>query len=195
MTTLTDLEKFMRLLHATQKTKRVARVPDEKELSNVGQHMFEVAMVAWYIISTNKLDLDVGRVLRYALAHDLIEGLVGDIPMHAMMSPEDKAAHEEEGFRQLQEAFPEFPDLIETIKEYEALANPEACFAYACDKLVDPLNGSMETTQAYWKDYPMTFDYMVTYKNPKIAKSEHIVPYWQELLKKLESRREFLFPN
>lgn len=195
MIPLQNLEQFMRLLHKVQNVKRVARIPDEAEYRNTAEHTFELALLSWYIASVNKLDLDHGKILKYALAHDLIEGYAGDTPAHDVKAQKLKAAKEAAALARIEEEFSEFPDLLAIIHAYEARADAESRFVYATDKLVDPLNASMEETQSIWKDLGMSYEYMREYKDRKIALSEHIVPYWQQLLAKLEAKRDFFFPQ
>src|SRR6185369_10253674 len=144
---LEDLEQFVRLLHEVERVRRVARRPDEKQMTSTADHSFELAMVCWYIASTHKLDVEYAKVLKYALAHDLVEAYAGDTPNHDQEARKTKAGREAEALRRLEEEFGEFPDLLETIHEYELRETPEAKLVYAADKLIDPLTAGMETTQ------------------------------------------------
>jgi len=193
MPKFTELESFMQLLHAVQKVQRVARVPDEKQYRNTAEHTFELAMVCWYIATTNKLALDQEKILKYALAHDLIEAYAGDTFINDTQARKDKVLREETALVQLTENFQEFPELIEIIHSYEEKADVESVFVYATDKLIDPLNASMEKTQSIWKDNNMTYVDLREYKDPKIALSKDIQPYWEELCKKLEANKDFFF--
>lgn len=188
-----NLEKFISLLHNVQRVTRVARRPDEKELTNTAEHTFELALLCWYIVSVQKLNLNLEKVLQYALAHDLIEAYAGDTPIHDEEAKKTKVAREAAALIQIEQEFPEFGDLLATIHEYELRDNPESRFVYAADKLVDPLSMSMETTQSIWKDYAVSFDTLLKNKTDKIAFSDVIQRYWNQLLKKLESKKSFFF--
>jgi len=193
MSKLTDLEAFMKLLHAVQKVQRVARIPDEKNYRNTAEHTFELAMVCWYIATTNKLGLDHEKMLKYALAHDIVEAYAGDTFINDTHAQKDKVQREERALKQLTKNFAEFPELIEIILAYENKTDLESIFVYATDKLVDPLNGSMEKQQSIWKDHYMSYKNLRKYKDPKIALSTDIQPYWNELCKKLEAKKDFFF--
>lgn len=195
MVPLAKLENFMRLLHKVQNVKRVARVPDEAEYRNTAEHTFELTLLAWYLMSANKLELDHEKVLKYALAHDLIEAYSGDTPIHDIEAQKTKAEREHRAAMQLQEEFPEFPELIETIHRYEERADPESKFVYAVDKLVDPVNASMEMTQSIWIDENISYEFFKEYKERKIAISPDIFPYWKQLLAKIDAKRSFFFRN
>lgn len=193
MLTLSDLESFMRLLHATQNTERRGRIPDEQKWRNTAEHTFELAMLAWYVASVQKLPLDLKKVLSYALAHDIIEAYAGDTPITDAEASKTKAAREEAALERIEKEFPEFEELTNVIHAYERREDAESRFVYALDKLVDPLNASMEETQSIWKDLNMTYEQMRAYKDPKIACCDDVVPFWNELTQKLTSKKGFFF--
>lgn len=193
MPPLESLEKFVRLLHAVQRVKRVARRPDEKEATNTAEHTFNLAMTCWYIVVTNRLELDMEKVLKFALAHDVIEAYAGDTLPYDAEAVKTKAAREEAALKRIEEEFPEFPELSEIIHAYEARESPEAKFVYATDKLVDPLDASMETTQSIWKDKNVSWDALLNHKRPRVALFDVVNGYWQKLEEKLASKREFFF--
>ncbi len=190
---LENLEKLARLLHDVQRVKRISRRPDEQELTNTAEHTFELAMMCWYIASVHKLDLDMQKVLTYALAHDTIEAYAGDTPMHDEEAKKTKQAREEAALARIEKEFQDFPEFISALHEYERRDTPEAKFVYATDKLVDPLNLSMETKHSMWKEYDMSFETLVSNKDDKIAFSDVIQMYWKKLVAKLEAKKDFFF--
>jgi putative hydrolase of HD superfamily len=190
---LPKLESFLKLLHETEKVKRRARRPDEREPTSTAEHTFEVAMLCWYLASVNKLDLDFEKVLKYALAHDLIEAYAGDTPIYDTAGRKTKEAREHAAHERIKEEFAEFADLLHTIETYERRADPEANFVYAADKLIDPLNAGMEEKQSIWKEFNVSWDMLLDYKTEKIAKHPTVFAYWQALVKKLEAKKDFFF--
>lgn len=192
---LEKLEKFVRLLHEVQRVKRVARRPDESEMTSTAEHTFELAMTCWYVVAIHKLELDLEKVLSYALAHDLIEAYAGDTPVYDEEGQKTKAKREADALARIESEFPEFGELVYTIHEYEKRETPESKFVYAVDKLIDPLNSSMEETQSIWKDYDVSFTQLMEYKTPKIAQSQAVVPYWDLLVKKIQTRQDFFFDS
>lgn len=190
---LKKLENFTALLHGVQKVNRVAHLPDEKEFTNTAEHSFKLAMMCWYIASSNKLNLNYEKIFKYALAHDVIEAYSGDTPMHDTEAQKTKKMREDQALKRVEEEFKEFPELANTIHEYEARTTPEARFVYATDKLIDPVEASMAKTHSIWKEFNVSLETMLTYKKGKIALSDDIVPYWNELVAKLEKNKEFFF--
>lgn len=183
----------MKLLHATQQVQRISRIPDGATNQNTAEHTFELVMLAWYIVSSQKLDFDMDKILKYALAHDLIEAYSGDTPVFDTEGQKTKASREAAALVRIENEFTEFPELTEIIHEYEKRETPESVFIYALDKLVDPLNASMETTQSIWKDYNMTYAQTREYKDGKIALSPEVQVFWEALTKKLLDKKDFFF--
>jgi putative hydrolases of HD superfamily len=193
MISLQNLESFMHLLHKVENVERVARIPDEKEYRSTAEHSFELALLAWYVASSQKLDLDLGKVLRYALAHDVIEAYSGDTPAFDPEQQKTKVLREAEALQRIEKEFPEFSDISATIHEYEERNTPESKFVYALDKLIDPLNASMETTQSIWKEMDVSYAQFLEYKSSKIAHSPDVEIFWNQLKEKLELKKDFFF--
>ncbi len=190
---LENLEKLARLMHNVERVKRVARRPDEQEWTNTAEHTFELAMMCWYIVTLHKLDFNMEKVFKYALAHDIVEVYAGDTPVFDDEALKTKHEREAAALERLEKEFPEFSDFTALIHEYEARETPEARFVYATDKLLDPLNSSMETTQSIWKDVNMSLEKVVEVKRGKVTLHDVIAAYWVKLLAKIEARKEFFF--
>ncbi len=190
---LGDLEKLVKLLHEVERVKRVARRPDEREYTNTAEHSFELAVFCWYIVSINKLDLDLEKVFKYAIAHDIVEAYAGDTPIHDEEAKKTKVERETRALERIEKEFPEFQELTQTLHEYERKDKPESRFVYAADKLIDPLNLSLETIQSLWKELDISFDALIKHKQDKISFDDTILEYWNKLVKKIESKKDFFF--
>lgn len=193
MLTLQNLESFLAFLHQVQRVKRVSRRPDEAGMTSTAEHTFEVVLLCWYVASANNLKLDISKVLRYALAHDLLEAYAGDTPMHDDSGQTDKKEREANAVARIEKEFHTFPELLEIIHAYEKREDRESIFVYGIDKLVDPLNISMEKIEPLFKQENVSYEQLRAYKDPKIAISKDVQPYWEALCKKLEDNKEFYF--
>lgn len=192
---LENLEKFATLLHKVQRVKRFAKRPNEKEFTNTAEHTFEVAMMSWYIASVEGLDLDFEKILKYALAHDLIEAYAGDTPAFDTIGQKDKTKREEAAIARIKSEFTEFADLLNIINSYENKNDPESKFVYATDKIVDPLNLSMDDNPSFWKDSNISYQTLRNYKDSKIAKDPTVTKIWKLLIEKLEVNLKRYFNN
>jgi 5'-deoxynucleotidase YfbR-like HD superfamily hydrolase len=117
---------------------------------NDSEHSLTVAVLCWYIHDKHKLDLDIGRILKYAIAHDFVEVYAGDI--NAFASPEDRAKKvilEQESLARLSEEFKDFPDLVEVMEGYESKTDEEALFVWTVDKIQALVLGDLDNWRPY----------------------------------------------
>lgn len=75
---LPNIINFTKLLNKFCDIERVIHSNGGDRLENDVEHSYRLAMLAWYIISSNKLSLDLDLVIKYALVHDLVEVYAGD---------------------------------------------------------------------------------------------------------------------
>ncbi|PSO45478.1 MAG: hypothetical protein BRC25_02215 [Parcubacteria group bacterium SW_6_46_9] len=83
MTNLNDIFAFDDMLHKLHLVKRseLARGKDRRE--NDWEHGYQMAMLCWYLAdSSEELNLNLKKVIAYALAHDVVEVYAGDTPFH-----------------------------------------------------------------------------------------------------------------
>ena len=66
---MSDLTKIDRNHHILQ---------SEKQENDV-EHSYAVAMLCWYLHDALKLELDIAKILKYALVHDFVEVYAGDV--------------------------------------------------------------------------------------------------------------------
>lgn len=194
--TYSSLKRFTTLLHRFHAVERVAGVPTLSRRTNGPEHTYQLAMTAWYLIASQKLPLNLEKVLMYALAHDIVEAYAGDTFVHDKEGRDTKAKREQEAFEQIKAEFPEFPELCTILEAYECREDEESRFVYALDKLVDPLNSSMTMDRpSVWQEHEISHDEHFAYKDPKIATSKYVVPLWEALSKDLADKKDFFFPK
>jgi putative hydrolase of HD superfamily len=195
MTTIHELIKFVQLTHRFQNIERNIFVTGKDHNENDAEHSCQLALTAWYLVSSNNLSLDSGKVLKYALAHDLVEAYAGDVPSY-QITPEiaaQKKANEAAALERIAAEFPDAHDMLETMHRYEEKADDEARFVYALDKVMPMLNIYLDDGRS-WKRDGITFDMLRELKERTTSVSPDIYPYWQELRKILEEKEGELFP-
>lgn len=184
------LLEFSRTLSAFARVERITWMPGTERKENDVEHSYHLAMMAWYLIESEGLDLDVSRVLKYALVHDLVEVHAGDTPVWSRNEEHHASKQEREAAaaRQLQQEYPEFPELHTCIQEYEDLVNAESRFVYALDKLV-PMILIQEDGGRSWKEEEVTLDMIREKKSSMIAVSPEVEPYFHMLLVVIEEAK------
>jgi putative hydrolase of HD superfamily len=181
-----DLEKFLsfsRLMNSFARIDRVIPMPGTTRLENDMEHSYHLALMAWYLIDSRKLDLDLSLVLKYALAHDLVELHAGDTYVWDKDETQHSTKREREALaaQRLQEEFPEFPDLHTAIEAYEKCESRESRFVYALDKIV-PMILIQEDGGSLWKKMDVRLEMIIKKKTPQVGLSPEAEPYFNELI-------------
>ncbi len=135
---LMKLAGLVRLTHRFQQIRRTNLAADG-DRENDAEHSYQLALVAWYLNHLLKLGFDIGKLVSYALMHDLAEVYAGDVDPYYSSQAEINAKEkkEREAIRTLESGFPE---LAGTIRQYEDRKDKESKFVYALDKLLVFLN-------------------------------------------------------
>ena len=186
-----QLFSFLSFIHAFEKIDRQYTRVGEDRQENDAEHSFQLAMMAWYINEEEKLGLDTGKLLKYALAHDLVEVYAGDTYAHTTDKEEKDTKHQREleAAQRIKKEFPEFAELHPIIEAYEARENEEAKFVYALDKILPPMTISMDGGKS-WKKLGVTLEMVKEYKKDKVKESPVIEKYYKEIMKILEGKPE-----
>lgn len=191
---LEKLLSFTKLLAELQAVERVIRVKNSDRWENDVEHSYSLAMLAWYVIDVGKFSLEREKVLRYALAHDLVEVYAGDTYLYtkdtALLA--SKPERERQAAERLQKEFPELPDMHAAIQAYTVKADAESRFVYALDKIEPILKIYLDNGRT-WKEKGITLEMLFENKKDKVALSPEIQPYFDELIALLKERETTLF--
>lgn len=190
---ITGLLNFSTFTHKFQKVKRTMFVTGEKRRENDAEHSFQLALTAWYLVTVKKLELNITKIIKYALAHDLVETYAGDVFHYASSDKEKRAKknRENQALQQIKDEFAEFSDLHSFIEAYERKDDAEARFVYALDKLLPVINNYLDNGRS-WKDNGVTFEMLLT-KKDKVSMSKELRPLWEELIELVEKEKQSLF--
>ncbi len=197
MKDLTGLLELMRMTHEFREIERVTHMGtrDIRQENDV-EHSFQLALCGWYVVVTENLPLDVNKVIKYGLLHDLVEVYAGDTytfdqdpGVHA-----SKKDREHQALLQLREKFPEFKDMTDMIEEYEKRDDQESTFIYALDKIIAPLNIYLSDGRT-WKERNVTFEQLVANKQDKVKLDPVISEYFDKMKDIFEKDKDRLFPK
>ena len=140
---------------------------------SVAEHSWRLALTAM-LLQDEFPAVDINKVIRMCLIHDLGEAFTGDIATFNKTAADTKK--EDEAFAQWIASFPnyqkvQFTDLLE---EMNALQTPEAKLYKALDKLEAVIQHN-ESDISSW--LPLEYDLQLTYGSQEVAYS----PYLKEL--------------
>ena len=139
------LERQLAFLLEIDKLKDVVRrnylVHGERR-ENTAEHSWHLAMAALVLAEHADGEVDLARVLRMLLVHDLVEIDAGDTYCYDPVAHLDKAEREGLAADRLYALLPEDQgrELRALWEEFEARATPEARFANAVDRLMPILH-------------------------------------------------------
>ena len=71
--TLQKLLNFVKITADFRGVERKVALKKANRRENDAEHSYQLAMVAWYIVNSEKLGLNSDLVVKYALIHDLVE--------------------------------------------------------------------------------------------------------------------------
>lgn len=109
----------------------------------VAEHVFSMALLAWWICDQHFPTLNRERVLRMTLAHELGEIYTGDLVPADGVSPVEKHQREREGLSQVVDGLASGPEILALWEEFEAGETPEARFVRQLDRLEMALQASV----------------------------------------------------
>lgn len=193
---LSTLLQFTRFTHNFQQVKRSIYATGEDRMENDAEHSYQLALVAWYIISAKKIDLNIDLVIKYAIAHDLVETYAGDTPNFGagVEMKKDKAVREAQALERLHSEFPECKEIFDLIEQYEERKDNESKFVYALDKLISPLNIYLDQGASWFKNN-VTIEEMIGNKRPRISEDDQILKLFDQLVDRLRKDEDKLFPK
>lgn len=120
---------------------------------NSAEHSWHVALTAVLLAEYSNQPVNIDRVVRMLLVHDLVEIDAGDTFIYDSVANTSKEAREREAAKRLFGLLPESQasELHELWDEFETRATPEAKFAGAVDRFVAVLH-NYATHGRGWKE-------------------------------------------
>ena len=180
------LEAQFAFLNEADRLKSVLRATtlvDGSRPENSGEHSWHLALYAMVLADQAAPDVDIGRVIRMLILHDLVEIDVGDVPIHSA----NGLAHGSDATQAAEQCAAERifgllpPDLSKTFRalwdEFEAAQTPDALFAKSLDR-VQPVMANLMSGGGTWKTYNVTADQLEARVGSKIARGAPVLWEW-----------------
>jgi putative hydrolase of HD superfamily len=171
-----------RMVHRAHKSKYI--------FENDTEHSFNLAMTAWFLAEYFK-ELDKNKVIRLALVHDLVEVHAGDTYIYGdQVHLDSQKKREAVALKKIKDDWYDYPDLAQTIEEYERRDSKEAKFVYALDKIMPVM--LIIINQGYsWQKNEITLEMIDEAKRHKVTVSPEIKPYYDQLYDFMLEHRHF----
>jgi putative hydrolase of HD superfamily len=177
---------FITRIDALKSVVRQTALVDRSRQENSAEHSWHIAVMALLLSEySNAENLDLLRVVKMLLVHDLVEIYAGDTFLY---DDEKRQAKEEEERRASEKLFGLLPqdqaiELHTLWQEFEEERTPESRFAKALDALQPVLLGYANKGWS-WERHSISKDQVLSHKKPVRIGSEQLWEYLQKLLEK-----------
>jgi putative hydrolases of HD superfamily len=156
-----ELDGVLAFLRAAERLKTVTRSgwTSTGEAESVAEHTWRLCLMAMVLYGRAE-DIDLARLLKMCLIHDLGEAIGGDVPAPAQVADRPKAGQERADLLSLVEPLPAAVqrEILELWDEYEAVSSPGAKLAKGLDKLETILQHTQGRNPDDF-DYAFNLDY------------------------------------
>ena len=180
------LEAQFAFLNEADRLKQVLRATtlvDGSRRENSGEHSWHLALYALVLADQAAPGVDINRVIRMLLLHDLVEIDVGDVPIHSANGQAHGSTDTQEAealaARRIFGLLP--PDLAQPLlalwQEFEAAETPDAVFAKSLDR-VQPVMANLMSGGGTWVEYNVTAEQLEARVGAKVARGAPALWTW-----------------
>lgn len=154
---------------------------------SIADHSFRVLVIVFVMYKKLKPNIDLLKILKIALIHDIIEWVVGDTDYNSvylgLVSKEEKAEKELMAIQKIRESLPEKigNKIFFLWMDYEKAITKEAKFVKALEKTESILH-----TIYYGDSYINIVDKFATYCDNAMKECSELHPYYAEVKRKLK---------
>ena len=162
---------------------RATTLCDGSRPENSAEHSWHLALYAMVLAGHAAPGVDINRVIRMLILHDLVEIDVGNVPIHsaggtahasaATIASERRAADRIFGLLPA----PTAQDFRTLWDEFEAAVTPDAIFAKSLDR-VQPVMANLQSGGGTWITYNVTAEQLESRVGVKIAKGAPALWAW-----------------
>jgi len=147
---LTEADKLKSVLRGTT-------LCDGSRQENTGEHSWHIALYAMVMAEHANRPVNIDRVIKMLLIHDLVEIDAGDNPIHGNHDPAEMEAVEQAAADRIFGLLPDDQAIAFRAlwDEFEAAETDDAIFAKSIDR-VQPVVSNLETNGGTWPEYNVT---------------------------------------
>jgi putative hydrolase of HD superfamily len=177
------LEQQLRFVLEIDRLKSVYRrtyLIDGTRHENSAEHSWHLALLAMTLVEHANQPLDVAKVIKMVLIHDIVEIDAGDTYIYDAQG--NKAERERQAADRIFSLLPsdQAAQFRELWDEFEKAATPEARFANALDRFIPQLH-NYHTQGRSWKEHGITPDRVLT-RNVEISYGSETLWEWTQTL-------------
>jgi len=188
---MTRINAQLAFLTEADKLKSVIRgttLCDGSRHENTGEHSWHIALYALVMAEHAVSPINVDRVIKMLLLHDLVEIDAGDIPIHSAAARDEAAqiAVEQKAADRIFGMLPD--DQAQAFRalwdEFEAAQTDDAIFAKSIDR-VQPVISNLESGGGSWTTYNVTAADLQTRVGVKVQRGAPAI--WEALKSRIDA--------
>ncbi|WP_299612596.1 HD family hydrolase [uncultured Tateyamaria sp.] len=171
---MTRLDQQIAFLNEADKLKSIIRattLADGSRAENSAEHSWHLTLYALVLADQAGPDVDINRVIKMLILHDLVEIDAGDNPIFEDVDASAVAAQEQAAADRIFGLLPD--DIAGSLRpiweEFEAAETPTAQFAKALDRFQPPML-NLASGGGSWTDYGVTEEMVAIRVGTKIER-------------------------
>lgn len=176
---LTEADKLKSVLRGTT-------LCDGSRRENTGEHSWHIALYAMVMAEHSIRPVNIDRVIKMLLIHDIVEIDAGDNPIHGAHDPVVQDALEQAAAARIFGLLPQ--DQAQAFRalwdEFEAAETDDAIFAKSIDR-AQPVVSNLETDGGTWPEYNVTAEQLQTRVGAKVQKGAPAI--WTALKTRIDT--------
>lgn len=160
-----ELQRQMGFLMEIDKLKTVLRrayISDSSRRENSAEHSWHMAMAAMVLAEYSVEKVDISKVIKMALVHDIVEVDAGDISIYLRKDDPGVAERERNAAKRIFGLLPprQQEQFLAIQAEFDEGTTPEARFARALDRLL-PVTLNYVTQGKTWREGGTTYEQVI----------------------------------
>ena len=160
---LNEADKLKSVMHATE-------LCDNSRYENSAEHSWHLTLYALVLSDQAGPDVDINRVIKMLILHDLVEIDAGDNPIFGEFDASQVHVQEQAAADRIFRLLPN--DIADTLRpvweEFEAAETPSAQFAKSLDRFQPPMQ-NLQSGGGSWIDDDVTEDMIAQRVGSKIS--------------------------
>ncbi len=165
---------FLNEADALKRVLRASKLGDGSRHENSAEHSWHIMLYGWILAEHAAQSIDVARVLRMLLLHDIVEVDAGDTPIHGQQDPSALAEIEAKEAAAATRLFNLLPAPHGGVchalwTEFEAAQSADAIYAKSIDR-VQPLFLNLLNGGGSWVDYDVSLSQLQDRVGAKVSR-------------------------
>ena len=156
---LLDQIAFIKEIDKVKYIQRKTKLFNSERNENDAEHSWHLALMAIVLAGHSDAPIDVLKVVKMVLIHDIVEIDAGDVFIYDTLKSHDNTDEERIAANRIFGLLPknQAEELISIWEEFEAGETNEAKFAKAMDRL-EPLLQNTSNNGGTWKEFGVNYD-------------------------------------